>query len=385
MTRVAGDWLDRPATQAVLALLVDAGHRALAVGGCVRNALLGMPVADIDIATDARPERVTALARGAGLRAVPTGIDHGTVTLVVEGGAYEVTTFRRDVATDGRRATVAYSDDPAEDAARRDFTMNALYADARGTLFDPLGGLPDLRARRIRFIGDPGDRIREDYLRILRFFRFYAWYADPAAGPDAEGLAACAAMAPGIEGLARERIGAEMRKLLSAPDPAPAVASMRAAGVLARALPGATDAALAPLVHLERAADAAPDPIRRLAVLGGDRPKRDLRLSRAEAKRLALLRGAAGDTAGPGELGYRLGAEAARDVLLIRAAGSGTPLAAGDLAAAAAAARAVFPIAARDLADRHRGAALGAALKRLEADWIASGFALDRAALLARA
>jgi poly(A) polymerase len=385
VTRVGGDWLTRPETQAVFGLLTGAGHRALAVGGCVRNALLGAPVGDIDIATDARPEAVMALAGAAGLRAVPTGIDHGTVTLVVDGRPHEVTTFRRDVETHGRHATVAFSDDPAEDAARRDFTMNALYADAGGIVFDPLGGLADLRARRVRFIGRARDRIAEDYLRILRFFRFTAWYGDPAHGPDADGLAACAALADGMAGLARERIGAELKKLLEAPDPAPAVAAMRAAGVLHRTLPGADDAALAPLVHLEAAVGTPPRALRRLATLGGADPMRDLRLSRAEAGALAALRDATAGAAGPGELGYRLGAGAARDVLLLRGALAGAPPRPDDLAAAEAGARAVFPLAAADLSDRLAGPALGAALKRLEADWVASGFTLDRDALMARA
>ena len=172
MTRIKEAWVNDPDTQKVCAALTDGGAQALFVGGCVRNALLGVPVSDIDIATDARPERVVQLAEKAGIKAVPTGIDHGTVTLVSGGVPHEVTTFRRDVETDGRRAKIAYSDRVEEDAARRDFTMNALYARPDGTVLDPLGGLPDLRARRVRFIGRAEDRIREDYLRSLRFFRF---------------------------------------------------------------------------------------------------------------------------------------------------------------------------------------------------------------------
>ena len=173
------------------------GHAILFVGGCVRNALLGRPVADIDLATDARPEAVIALAKGAGLNPVPTGIAHGTITVVAAGQPFQVTTFRRDVETFGRHAVVAFSDDIAEDAARRDFTLNALYALPDGTVVDPLGGLPDLRAGRVRFVGDPAARIAEDYLRILRFFRMTAWYGDPAAGLDRDSLAACAARQEG--------------------------------------------------------------------------------------------------------------------------------------------------------------------------------------------
>ncbi|MCX8507347.1 MAG: CCA tRNA nucleotidyltransferase, partial [Rhodobacteraceae bacterium] len=249
--RIDGDWIKAPGLQQVLACLSGAGHAAYLVGGCVRNALMGLPVTDLDISTDALPLRVSALAKAAGLKVVPTGIEHGTVTVVAQGAPHEVTTFRRDVQTDGRRAVVAFSTRIEEDAARRDFTMNALYADRTGAVVDPLGGIADLRARRLRFVGRPEDRIREDYLRILRFFRFHALYGDVAEGLDPEGLAACAAHSAGIETLSRERVGHEMRKLLAAADPAPAVAAMQASGVLAHSLPGADPRALAPLVHLE--------------------------------------------------------------------------------------------------------------------------------------
>ena len=200
-------------------MLEQDGAQALFVGGCVRNTLLGAPVADIDIATDALPERVMDLSAKAGLKAVPTGIDHGTVTVVSEGVPHEITTFRRDVETDGRRAVVVFSKDVAEDAARRDFTMNALYATPDGEIVDPLNGLPDLEARRVRFIGTASHRIQEDHLRSLRFFRFHAWYGDPAGGMDAEALAAIAENLEGLSVLSRERIGAEMLKLLSAQIP----------------------------------------------------------------------------------------------------------------------------------------------------------------------
>lgn len=377
--KITDDWIRDSDLQRVLACLTAGGHRALLVGGCVRNALLAVPVGDIDIATDAPPERVVALASAAGIKVVPTGIDHGTVTLVAGGKPHEVTTFRRDVETDGRRATVAFSARIEEDAARRDFTMNALYAEPDGTVLDPLGGLADLTARHVRFVGDPHDRIREDYLRILRFFRFHAAYGDQAAGPDPEGLAACAALSAGIETLSRERIGHEMRRLLAARDPAPAVAAMRAAGVLARALPGADDRALGPLIHLE--ADLPPDALRRLAALGGQDPADALRLSRDEARRLAALVAAVGGGMGPGELGYRLGAREGRDALLLRAALLEAPLGAGWQDALSRGASARFPVRAADLPDL-TGPALGARLKEMEARWIASGFVLSREQLL---
>ena len=228
--RITGDWITRESTQALMKALNDAGHKALVVGGCVRNALLGVPVADVDIATDALPEEVMRIALAAKMKPVPTGIDHGTVTVVSGSIPHEVTTFRKDVETDGRRAVVAFATDVADDAHRRDLTINALYALADGTLVDPLGGLPDLKARRVRFIEDAEARIREDYLRALRFFRFHAYYGDPAVGMDPEALAAIAANLDGLDTLSRERVGAELLNLLAAPDPAPAVAAMAQTG-----------------------------------------------------------------------------------------------------------------------------------------------------------
>jgi poly(A) polymerase len=377
--RIEGDWIKAPGTQSVLAMLAGGGHQGWLVGGCVRDGLLGRSVADIDITTDARPARVVELAEASGFRAVPTGIDHGTVTLIVDGKPYEVTTFRRDVETDGRRATVAFADRLEEDAARRDFTVNALYADAAGWVTDPVGGLADLAARRIRFVGDPETRIREDYLRILRFFRFHAWYGDPGAGMDADALAAIAANAHGLDRLSKERIGHEMRRLLAAPDPAPALAAMQATGVLGHILPGADPRAIAPLVHLEPEG-LAPGWLRRLATLGGG--VEGLRLSKAEARDLEVLRAAIEGGAAPAELAYRYREDAARDAMLIRAA-SGLGLSPDWQAQIAAGAAARFPVAAVDLMPELQGAALGKRLAALEARWIASGFTLSREQLLA--
>lgn len=378
--RITGDWLAQPGTQALCGALEAAGYRALFVGGCVRNALLGVPVADVDIATDARPEAVTRLAEAAGLRVVPTGIEHGTVTVIAGGVPHEVTTFRRDVETDGRRAVVAFADDVTEDAARRDFTMNALYADLWGNVIDPLGGLPDLLARRLRFVGDAHQRIREDYLRILRFFRFHAHYGDPDQGMDAEALAASAELAEGVDGLSRERIGSEIRKLLAAPDPAPAVAAMAQAGVLARVLPGSDTRALAPLVHLESGLP--PRWQRRLAALGGQEVEERLRLSRADVAVLAALRDAVGRGWSPAALGWKLGAEGGRDAVLLRAALLESPLPTDWQTDVARGAASVMPVTAIDLMPDLQGAALGARLKEIEARWLASDLRLTRADFL---
>ncbi|MDM7968098.1 MAG: CCA tRNA nucleotidyltransferase [Paracoccaceae bacterium] len=380
--RIAADWIVADHTQAVCQMLIQAGYKSLFVGGCVRNAIIGAPVTDIDIATDARPEVVMELAKDAGLRPVPTGIEHGTVTVIAGGVPHEVTTFRRDVETDGRRAVVAFSTRVEDDARRRDFTMNALYADAAGTVLDPLGGLPDLMARRVRFIEDASARIAEDYLRILRFFRFHAWYGDEAEGLDPQALAAIAAATEGLAQLSRERVGAEVRKLLAAPDPAPSVASMRACGVLTRILPGADDRALAPLIHLEVESGLQPDWLARLAALSGPEAAPRLRLSRSEEARLCTLRDGIGSMRGAGELGFRLGYDDARAVLLLRAAVMGIPIDPSSLHAAEEGAAAVFPVAAADLMPGFTGPALGRELERLKSLWIESGFRLSREDLL---
>ena len=375
--RLQDAWVNGHGTQALCAVLGLSGYRALFVGGCVRNALLGAPVADIDIATDATPEIVSNIAENAGFKVIPTGIDHGTVTVIAQGVHHEVTTFRRDVETDGRRATVAYSTDIVEDAMRRDFTMNALYAEPSGEVIDPLGGMDDLRARRVRFVGDAAARITEDYLRILRFFRFHAVYGDPGQGIDAEGLAACAALADGLDGLSRERVGAEMRKLLAAVNPAPAVASMTQSGVLARVLPGADARALARLVHLEDRI--APRWQRRLALMGGGG---DLRLSRSEESDLGRIRAELGTGTLSAALGWSLGVVPAQDVLLCRAALFETPLPDDWQAQVQRGAQSTFPVTAGDLMPEMFGPALGVTLKALQARWLASDLMLSRDDLL---
>ena len=375
-TRVTGSWLTQDASQRVCRMLTEAGQQAWFVGGCVRNALIGAKVSDLDLTTDARPEQVIALAKSAGIQAVPTGIEHGTVTLVVDDVPFEVTTFRRDVATDGRRATVAFADSMDDDARRRDFTMNALYADADGVVADPLGGLPDLAARRVRFIEDADRRIKEDYLRILRFFRFHAWYGNAAAGIDPDGLAACAENIEGLASLSAERVTAEMLKLLAAPDPAPSVASMASTGVLAQILPGAEAGGLAVLVHLEQEAGIEPSGLRRLAMIGGQRE--GLRLSKEQTRYFDQILLPV-DLA---ELAYRHGYVAARDAALIRAAALGNQLGPDTLADLQRSAERVFPVVAADLMPALEGPALGRALKEAEARWIASGFTLTKDDLL---
>ncbi|MDX1426079.1 MAG: CCA tRNA nucleotidyltransferase, partial [Kiloniellales bacterium] len=263
------DWMTAPATRAVLAALGAEGAVPRFVGGCVRDAVVARPVTDVDIATPDPPQRVIALIERAGLKAVPTGLAHGTVTAVADGRPFEVTSLRVDVETYGRHAKVAFTDDWQADAARRDLTINALSCDPDGRIYDYFGGLADLRAGRVRFVGEPRARIREDYLRLLRFFRFHAHYGRGA--PDPEGLAAAGELAPEATHLSGERVRAELLRLLAAPDPAPVVAVMAAAGVLRAFLPEAGPgpdgaAALAALGELP-GATAEPDPLLRLAAL----------------------------------------------------------------------------------------------------------------------
>lgn len=285
------EWLSRPATQNVFQALSDAGHNVRAVGGCVRNALLGKPVKDVDLATTALPAQTTAAAEAAGLTAIPTGADHGTITVISDHIPHEVTTLRQDVSTDGRRAEVAFTDDWALDASRRDFTINAFYADAKGNVFDPVGGYADLRAGRIRFIGDAEARIREDYLRILRFFRFTAEYGD--GNLDEIGLAAAVELKSGLDQLARERIHQEIFALLLAPAASDVAAAMEATGIFDQVFQCHGDvAALLRLIAIEKNLNCKPDAIRRLASLflhhqsDAARLRDQLKLSNKEFERL---------------------------------------------------------------------------------------------------
>jgi len=291
-------WMKLPATEAVMAALAAKGGPDCArfVGGCVRNTLMKQPIGDVDIATKLTPDEVTAALEAAGLRAVPTGVDHGTVTAISNHRPYEITTLRRDVSTDGRRAVVAFTTDWAEDARRRDFRLNALYCDAEGTIHDPVGGIEDARAGRIVFVGEPQTRIREDHLRILRYFRFLAWYG--RGEPDRAALEACETLRDLLTDLPAERVQKELLKLLAADDPRPAVRLMAATGVLAVLLPRAgTLARFEALVAIESDQLFENDPDLRLAALLPPGPAavaetvEALRLSNAQKERLIAAAG----------------------------------------------------------------------------------------------
>jgi poly(A) polymerase len=346
------------------------------VGGAIRDELLGLPVNDVDIATRLRPEEVIERLEAAKIKAVPTGIDHGTITAVSDGHALEVTTLRRDVSTDGRRATVAYTDDWKDDAARRDFTINALSADPRtGEIFDYFGGLGDLEHRHIRFIGDPLQRIAEDHLRILRFFRFHARFG--SGEPDAGALDACARRANDLMALSRERIADELLKLLGTADPTPTVAIMLKHQILRPVLPEIEDARIAgleALISSEDRARIAADPLRRLAALLPRDPliaedvASRLRLSNKARKRVACTAGIELFSS-PHVLAYRVGVDCAVDRLL--------------LADKTEEAAAIFawktprlPIGGGGLIARGlpEGPIVARTLRRIEDRWVESGF-----------
>lgn len=363
-------WMHREDLIALVAAL-GAGN-ARYVGGAVRDTLLGLPVKDIDMATTLHPEAVIERLNAASIRNVPTGIEHGTVTAVLPGGPVEITTLRHDVSTDGRRATVAFAQDWQEDAARRDFTINALYADpASGEIFDWFGGLADLAERRVRFIGDARQRIREDHLRILRYFRFQARFGSTPADQEAE--AACAELAATLKGLSRERVGMETMNLLGLPDPAPTVQRMKDLGVLPVILPEADPDALAALIATENAQGIAPDAIRRLAALLPAQPAlaehvaARFRLSAAQKKRLSLAAARESEPGEPRALAYRLGREPALDRLLIAGA---------DVAALEHWEIPQMPLKGGQIVARGVGAGPDVAriLRRVEDRWIAEGF-----------
>ena len=369
----AAGWTDRNDLAALFAALDPEGDSARYVGGAVRDTMLGISVNDIDVATRHLPETVMQRLAAAGIRTVPTGLAHGTVTALLAGGKIEITTLRRDVSTDGRRATVAFASDWREDAARRDFTINALYADPRTReVHDWFGGLADLAACKVRFIGDAGERIREDYLRILRYFRFQARFGSLPADEAAE--QACARLAPGMKGLSRERIGWELLALLGLPDPSLTVRRMAELGVLGEVLPEADAARLGALIASEQREGVAGDAVRRLgAMLPADPQLAEqvaarLRLSGAQKKRLAALAARRERPAdAPRALAHRIGIESATDRLLVE----GRNVA--DLAGWTVP---TLPLKGGDIVARGIGAGPEVAriLRTVEARWVSEGF-----------
>jgi len=390
-------WLSSGPASRVLQLLNDNGEEARVVGGAVRNALLDIPTGDIDIATTALPDEVIRRAKAAGIKSVPTGIDHGTVTLVVDAQPFEVTTLRQDTETFGRKAKVAFGRDWVDDAHRRDFTINALSVGADGVVHDYVGGLDDIAARRVRFIGDAGQRIAEDYLRILRFFRIHAAFG--AGEVDRAGYLACIAGRAGLATLSAERLRMEMLKLLVADGAAGAVTAMADGGLLLPIFGGvAYTGPFAAMIAAEFLLGLTPDPIRRLAALAvavtedAKRVAGRLRLSNAETKALDSMghrwwRLAGADEARARRLLYRLGEDIYRNRLMLawaRAGGDTDAAPWRDLATLPQRWSAPkFPLKAADFLARGiaEGPALGHVLTLGEDAWLAADFPLDEAAL----
>ena len=375
-------WMDEPPVQALLAALASGGIAARFVGGCVRNWVSDRRVDDIDLAVDKPPETVMRALEAADLRVVPTGLKHGTVTAIVRGRPFELTTLRRDIETDGRRAVVAFTDDWLEDAKRRDFTFNAMYADPDGTIWDPFDGRADLLAGRVRFIGDPDQRIAEDHLRVLRFFRFHAWFGKPPL--DSAGFDACRRNAGSLSSLSAERVTKELLRLLAAPAPADALEAMAEAGALDHWLPEyAGTARLKALIARER--QDTPDPLRRLAAIvspPATAVAKRLKLSTQQSLRLHLmLEPAAGDLLNRRAALYRMGTSLFIDRVLLEGP--------DDWQAALALARTwtppELPINGADALALgvKPGPQLGALLDAVERWWIAGDFSADRAACLA--
>ena len=393
--KITADWLTDAPVMRVMDCFADAGFPAYFVGGCVRNALLDLPVTDIDIATPATPDEVMELGRASHIKTLPTGIKHGTVSWILPGildrQIFQITTYRRDIKTDGRHAQVAFSECMKTDAARRDFTMNALYADAAGTVFDPISGLDDLRCGRVRFIGDAGQRIAEDGLRILRFFRMSALYgADGGDKLDAVGLAACGANGAALARLSQERISTEFRLLLSAPNPAPALLAMEGAGLLTRIITGCRADFITRFIDLETAVGARVNWIFRLVILGGQgvaEGESCLRLSNVEKKSYTgVLSAVKALDSGmkSSALGYYHGADIACAAVLYRAVQRGQDLdkAVLDQIDFGANQQNKYPIKAADLMAFAEGRELGDLLKKGERIWVQSNFTKTKEAVL---
>ncbi|MEM7636173.1 MAG: CCA tRNA nucleotidyltransferase [Pseudomonadota bacterium] len=382
--------------QNVFQAISRAGGDARIVGGAVRNALLGEPVHDIDIATTLTPEQLVGAARAAGLKTVATGIEHGTVTVISDGSSFEVTTLRHDVETDGRKAKVAFTDDWAADAARRDFTLNALYCSADGEVFDPVGGIADLHARTVRFVGDPHRRIREDYLRILRFFRFVSQYGRGEV--DADGLAACMLLQDGLKQLSRERIGQETRKLLCGRRAGEVVKMMNEAGINRTLFGADMDAALlASVIALAGSQGITPDYTTLLAAalpLGADEQSELLRLPNVQARSLRDVQSALPPSPALRDserkvVLYQTGTETWKQAVLLawaRDADAGDKDWAGLYALPEQWEIPTFPVTGSDILaiGVEAGPRVGEALKALEDWWVAGGFTADRDELLAR-
>lgn len=380
--QIDSEWIKNENLQNILQILKKADHNAYLVGGCVRNSILNFPVNDIDISTDARPEETLDLFNIGSFKATPTGFSHGTVTVVSEGIPYQITTMRSDQNTDGRHADVSFSDDITKDAERRDFTINALYADPTGKIIDPIGGLKDFQPLRIKFIGNANNRIQEDYLRILRFFRFHAQFADFVADFEQDALDAIKDNQNGLKFLSKERVWNELQKILLSRNPTRALSEMSKTGVLEKVLIDRGIKSIKNLISIEQKMGIEPEAIRRLLAITRNTEITSLNLSRKEVKKFSLLKSLLEKNFDPAELVYQFNKEIAQSVLAISTFNQGEKLKLSDVKKIEKACLYPCPISGAHLTKYMSGADVGIKLKEAQRAWIKSNFKSDPAKIL---
>ena len=379
--KISANWLRNSSTQSIMEILISDGHKAYFVGGCVRDTLFNLKTTDVDIATSAHPKKVLEIMEKAGLKAIPTGIDHGTVTVVADQQSYEITTFREDIETDGRKSKVKFSKSLKEDAKRRDFSINAIYCEHDGTILDPLGGLADITEKRITFIGDPYERIKEDYLRILRFFRFAALFSANKKFREIE-ISALSDLKDGLDIISAERKSDEIFKLFAAPNLIFSISLMEKTNIISKVFHTYYFNSLATLQDIESRYEISPCATRRLAVYTEDNLKLHLRFSNKIAKTHKILREEAKGPKRAAELSYRYNEKLALDIILVRASLQGTEFSKDVFNQIKLGSTVEFPINSSDLVEYFSGPKLGEMLTFLEQKWIESDFTLNKAKLL---
>jgi len=380
--QINSEWIKNKVTQNILKIFEGADHNAYLVGGCIRNSILNIPVTDIDISTDATPQQTLDLFNRENFKVAPTGFSHGTVTVISEGIPYQITTMRSDQNTDGRHADVVFSDDIKKDAERRDFTINALYADSTGKIINPIGGLEDFNPLAIKFIGDPNNRIQEDYLRILRFFRFHAQFSELVTQFDKVALDAIKKNQDGLKKLSKERIWSELKKILSTSNPARSLYKMSQLGILEIILENKNVHNLKRFNLIEKKMGLEPEPIRRLVAITENNEDTFLNLSRKEAKKFSLLKGLLKKKHDPAELVYQFNREIAQSVLAIYTFYKGEKLRLSDIKKIEKACLFPCPITGAQISKYMDGPAVGIKIKEAQRAWIKSNFKSDEAKIL---
>ena len=380
--QINSEWIKNKVTQNILKIFEGADHNAYLVGGCIRNSILNIPVTDIDISTDATPQQTVDLFNRENFKVAPTGFSHGTVTVISEGIPYQITTMRSDQNTDGRHADVVFSDDIKKDAERRDFTINALYADSTGKIINPIGGLEDFNPLAIKFIGDPNNRIQEDYLRILRFFRFHAQFSELVTQFDKVALDAIKKNQDGLKKLSKERIWSELKKILSTSNPARSLYKMSQLGILEIILENKNVHNLKRFNLIEKKMGLEPEPIRRLVAITENTDDTFLNLSRKEAKKFSLLKGLLKKKYDPAELVYQFNREIAQSVLAIYTFYKGEKLRLSDIKKIEKACLFPCPITGAQISKYMDGPAVGIKIKEAQRAWIKSNFKSDEAKIL---